>query len=556
MRGVRRYLLRLALAVTITALGMPISPAGALRPRRQSRGNARLILIIVMDGLRPDSINREDTPNLFRLRQDGVNYINSHSVFPTVTRVNAAAISTGHYPDTNGLVSNSMFVPGVDPNRAFNTGDYRQLLKMRDVSGGRLLFAPSIAERLHERGLRFVAVSSGSTGSALLLNHRAPENVGVLVNGAFDPGRRVAYPDEVSAAILSRFGSAPAEEGSAAVDWADRVLREYVLPELKPDVVIDWQTEPDGAQHRHGTGSQQARQALANNDRNLGLTLSRLQDLGLAEKTDVIVLSDHGFSLHNFKVDATRALVDAGLKRAAESDDVVLASNGQSVLVHVKGRDPARIRKIVRFLQERDWIDLVFTRRRNTAGRVLDRGAEGDLSHSRRIATGDEQGWVSGTFSLEMIRQANAERGPDILFTLPWTSSANGFGVAGRHYTEGDGNTGPLGGVASGHGGISPWVVRNTFILWGPDFKRGVTVRTAAGNVDVAPTILALKGVSGGEALDGRVLAEAMRDGPDEEQIPSQTKIIGTAGPGRYRAAVQVTDVGVYRYIDKGWRIR
>jgi arylsulfatase A-like enzyme len=500
-----------------------------------------------MDGLRPDSINREDTPTLFRLRQEGVSYINSHSVFPTVTRVNAAAISTGTYPDVNGLVSNSMFVPGVHPTRPFNTSDYRQLLKLREVSGGRLLFARSLAERLLERGIRFAAVSSGSTGSALLLSHRAPEGISVLVNGNFDPGRRVAYPDESNAVILSRFGPAPREEDNSAVDWADRVLREYVLPELRPEVVIDWQTEPDGAQHRNGAGSQEARKALANNDRNLGLTLAKLQDLGLADKADLIVLSDHGFSLHNFSVDATRALINAGLKAAPDSDDVVLASNGQSVLVHVKGRDLPRIKRLVLFLQAQDWVDVIFTTRRKLATATGGR--------SGRKAR-DELGWVSGTFSLGLIRQANAERGPDILFTLPWSSAVNGFGVAGTHYTDGGSNTGPLVGAASGHGGMSPWVVRNTLILWGPDFKHGVTVRAAAGNVDITPTILALKGVSGGESLDGRVLTEALRDGPDEEQIPSETKVLRTEAAGGYRAAVQVTDVGAHRYIDKGWRIR
>ena len=39
---------------------------------------------------------------------------------------------------------------------------------------------------------------------------------------------------------------------------------------------------------------------------------------------------------------------------------------------------------------------------------------------------------------------------------------------------------------------MSPWTVRNTFIAWGADFKRGVTVRTPASNVDLAPTLLAL----------------------------------------------------------------
>lgn len=530
----------------IGLIGTPISLNGAAaRVVRQATAGARLILIVVVDGLRPDSINREDTPNLFRLRQEGVNYVNSHSVFPTVTRVNAAAISTGSYPDVNGLVSNAMYVPGVHPNRAFNTSDHRQLLKLRDTSNGRLLFARSLAERLAERGLRFATVSSGSTGSALLLNHRAPEGIGVLINGNFDPGKRVAYPDQYNAIILSRFGAPPREEGNSSVDWADRVLREYVLPELRPDVVIDWQTEPDGAQHSHGTGSEEARRALSNSDHNLGLTLARLQDLGLADKTDVIVLSDHGFSLHNFRANATRALIDAGLKTSAESDDVVLASNGQSVLLHIKGRNRRLIRRIVQFLQGRDWVDVIFTAGRNPAS-----------PSTRRQSAGDEPGWVPGTFSLELVRQANPERGPDILFTLPWSSAVNTFGVAGTHYIAGDGAPGPLVGAGSGHGGLSPWLVRNTLILWGPDIKHGITIRIAAGNVDIAPTILALKGVGGGEMLDGRVLEEALRGGPDEEQIPTETRLLRTDPVGGYRAAIQVTNVGAHRYIDKGWRIR
>ena len=541
MTRIRRLLLVQTLAVSVMVT--PIWPGVETAPAAtQSRGMARLILVVVMDGLRPDSINAEDTPTLFRLRQEGVSYLNSHSVFPTVTRVNSAAISTGTYPDKNGLISNSMFVPGVHPNRAFATSDHRQLLKLREASNGRLLFARSLAERLHERGIRFAAVSSGSTGSALLLSHRAPEGIGVLINGKFEPGRRVAYPDQVNAVILSRFGPAPIEEDSSSVDWADQVLREYVLPELKPDVLIDWQTEPDGAQHRYGTGSPEARKALINSDRNLGLTLAKLQQLGLADKTDVMVLSDHGFSLHNFRTDATRALINAGLKSGADSDDVVLASNGQSVLVHVKGRNPKRIESIVRFLQKQDWVDVIFT-----AGRTSGRAA--------RRMIGNDLGWVPGTFSLGLIRQENAERGSDILFTLPWSSAPNSFGMAGKHYTDGSGETGPLTGAASGHGGMSPWLVRNTLILWGPDFKRGVVVRTAAGNIDIAATILAIKGVSGAEGLDGRVLAEALREGPDQEQIQSSTKVL-TTGVDGYNAAVQVTDVGGHRYIDKGWRMR
>ena len=37
-------------------------------------------------------------------------------------------------------------------------------------------------------------MSSGSTGQVLLLNPRAPKGVGVLVNGYWEPGMRVAFP--------------------------------------------------------------------------------------------------------------------------------------------------------------------------------------------------------------------------------------------------------------------------------------------------------------------------------------------------------------------------
>ena len=271
----RGLVLMLILAVIVLPLLQRTNAAG------NQQGKAKLIGVIVVDGLRPDSINEEDTPNLFRLRRDGVAYINSHSVFPTVTRVNAAAISTGTYPIHNGLVSNVMYVPSVDPIKPFNTWDYKQLLKLQDVSNGTLLFRETIGERLQKIGLKFAAISSGSTGNAFLLNPHAPAGIGVLVNGSFDSGKTIAYPEDVNKTILSRFGVAPTEERSPRVDWTEKVLREYALPELHPDVLIDWLTEPDTSQHEKGVGSFEARAALKNSDRNIGLFLKKLYELGL-----------------------------------------------------------------------------------------------------------------------------------------------------------------------------------------------------------------------------------------------------------------------------------
>ena len=501
---------------------------------------ARLITVIVVDGLRPDSINDEDTPNLFRLRREGIAYINSHSVFPTVTRVNAAALSTGTYPIHNGLVSNVMYVPGVDPVRPFNTGDYRQLLKMQDVSNGTLLFRETLGERLQKAGLKYVAVSSGSTGNALLLNSRAPSGIGVVINGSFDPGKTVAYPADISKTILSRFGEAPTEERSPRVDWTEKVLREYVLPELHPDVLIDWLTEPDTSQHEKGAGSVEARAALKNSDRNIGLFLKRLEELGLADKTDIIVLSDHGFTRNGYGINLTEELVNAKLKASANSDDVVLASNGNSVLLHVKGKDKQRIKQIVEFLQKQSWSGSIFTDQKPAAAG----------QHS------GPNGWVEGTFSLDLIHEGNPERGPDIMFTFLWNSAPNASGMPGTDYINSR-TSGPLTGEASGHGSISPYTIRNTMLMWGPDFKSATVIRTPSANVDVMPTILALKNLPITGQVDGRVLREAFRDGGvDEEQVITETSTLTTQAGDGYKIAIQLSRVGSSIYVDKSWRVR
>jgi hypothetical protein len=57
--------------------------------------------------------------------------------------------------------------------------------------------------------------------------------------------------------------------------------------------------------------------------------------------------------------------------------------------------------------------------------------------------------------------------------------------------------------------------------------------------------------------FDGRAVREAFADGPDEEQVPVEVRTFTVATPdGNYRAALQVTDVGRHRYIDKSWRMQ
>lgn len=121
--GMIATLVAAAIGVASGALAQG-SPPGAPPPAKA--GRATLNLVLVLDGLRPDAVTPEETPNLWRLRQEGVNFPNSHAVFPTVTRVNATAITTGTYPARNGILDNRI---GLDRDPTLPPFDGRPIVE-------------------------------------------------------------------------------------------------------------------------------------------------------------------------------------------------------------------------------------------------------------------------------------------------------------------------------------------------------------------------------------------------------------------------------------------
>jgi hypothetical protein len=186
----------------------------------------------------------------------------------------------------------------------------------------------------------------------------------------------------------------------------------------------------------------------------------------------------------------------------------------------------------VGFLQQQPWVDVIFTR-----------------------GGGQGQGSVPGTFSLDITQSSHASRAPDVAASLAWTSRRNTYGVAGTQ-TIHSGKSGPLTGGASGHGGLSPWVVNNTLILWGSDFATRARVTAPASLADLTPTVLTLLGVQVdrcGNAC-GRVLEESLR-GPRERR-PAPARRTVTTESGAYRARLRISSVAGHDYIDEGARHR
>src|SRR5260370_33354708 len=94
-----------------------------------SAGRATLNIVLVLDGLRPDSITPEETPNLWRLRQEGVSFINGHSGFPTDTPGHATVIRTGPSPGRNGKICHRIDLRAADPNRSVRTDEPENQLR-------------------------------------------------------------------------------------------------------------------------------------------------------------------------------------------------------------------------------------------------------------------------------------------------------------------------------------------------------------------------------------------------------------------------------------------
>jgi len=235
---------------------------------------------------------------------------------------------------------------------------------------------------------------------------------------------------------------------------------------------------------------------------------------------------------------------------------VVLASSGQTQLIHVKDRDRARIHRITDFLKAQEWTGVLFT-----AGAPPPAPQAGGRVGWGQAAKPRSKASSPAHSQTRLIHLDHAERGPDIVLTFPWSSAKNAFGVPGTDYTDTRGATGRFKGNAGNHGSMSPWTVHNTFLAWGVDFKRGVTVHTPVSNVDVTPTLIALMGLDRDANLppfDGRAITEAFVDGPDEEQVAARTTTYFTRDPPTARSGPrsQVSEVGAERYLDKSWRVR
>ena len=92
----------------------------------------------------------------------------------------------------------------------------------------------------------------------------------------------------------------------------------------------------------------------------------------------------------------------------------------------------------------------------------------------------------------------------------------------------------------------------------GPSFKSALKLDAPSGNLDLAPTILKILGISGDWKMDGRVLEEALAGGPNADDMDWSTETHQAEhdlGGEVYRQQIKISRVGATTYVDEGNRV-
>jgi len=417
---------------------------------------AERVVLISLDGVPAAELHDEANalPRLRALARRGV-HGSLRTVLPSVTWPAHTTLVTGVLPARHGVVGNHW----IDRR----TGrEVHAWVPTKEES----VATPTLYDVAHAAGRRTAAVLWPQVSGAPTLHLAIPEVYGEAL---FDRYVTPSLRRELKAAGIGveRLAALSADEevplDELAADVAEHVIRKHA-----PHLLLLHLTSADTRGHRAGPKSDRYRAGLAVYDRLVGRVLDVLQAAGLAERTAVLVVSDHGFFETRWQVDAAKVLARAGLKAPAAR----VANNGHLAYVYLQGGagHDERLRRAVAALRGQEQVERV----------VLgpDFPALGLPTPKANDRVGD---------LLALVR-------PDCTF-----GPVAGAAVVGRS---------PRRGM---HGYLpDPPENHALFIAAGA----GIATRAAplpARAVDVAPTAAALLGLAMDKPQDGRVLTELLR---------------------------------------------
>ena len=534
--------------------------------------NQRNLILFVPDGLRPHSVTHENAPTLAAARDQGVNFINPHSLFPTFTMANASGMATGHFLGDTGAFSNTIYT-GYAVSTA--GGSVTPFIESDPILGdidthfsGNFIDEDSILLAARQRGFSTAAI--GKVGPILVFDHteRTGEATitvddstgskqGIPLSQAMQdgmkaaglplaaPSRKDTPGDNANAGDFAKPGTLVANvvQQKYFADVAAKVVLPMFKARNKPFVLVFWSRDPDGTQHNQGDSHLKVTPgingptslaSIKNADDNFAELRNALDELGLAATTDIVIAADHGFSTISKEsksspaaqasyadvptgllppgfvaIDLAKAL-DSPLYDPDDKNKMVEAGHHPSRGDGLIGSDPEKPDVVV---AANGGSDLIYVPSKNPdlTGKVINTLLAQDYV-SGLFVDGDI-GSFPGTLSLSAINMQGMARTPRPTIVInfrSYTTDCERPVMCSVNVADSVLQQGQ--GM---HGSFSRADTMNFMAAIGPSFKGGFVDEAPVSNADIGKTIAHMLGlkIPFKGSLQGRVVEEALPGG-------------------------------------------
>jgi predicted AlkP superfamily pyrophosphatase or phosphodiesterase len=213
------------------------------------------VILISLDGFRYDYLDKFQPKMLNKLAKEGVRAKWMTPSFPSKTFPNHYTIATGLYPEHHGIIENNIF----------DFGKIFAINKHEEVTNSRWWFGEPI----------WVTA----------------EKQGQISASYFFPGTETVIQGEKPDYFRDYNGKVPNDLR------VDKVLSYMDLPaEKRPTMLTLYFSDTDDAGHEFSPDSEETKYAAWNVDRNIERLYNGLKERKIADKVNIIIVSDHGMA--------------------------------------------------------------------------------------------------------------------------------------------------------------------------------------------------------------------------------------------------------------------
>jgi len=217
-----------------------------------------LVLLISIDGFKPEYLDPNNTPQLFNLSQNGAIAKGMLPSFPSVTFPNHYSIVTGLYPDHHGIVANTMLDPNI--SETFKLSSREAVTNSAWWEDGIPIWVSA-----HKQGLK---------SSTLFWPGSEAKIKGI------QPDDWLPYDKNLT----------PSGRVDKLLNWLNRSAQQ------RADFATLYFEDVDSTGHRYGPKSTEVKEASHQVDLAINQLMNGLKKLNLISSTTIIIVSDHGMA--------------------------------------------------------------------------------------------------------------------------------------------------------------------------------------------------------------------------------------------------------------------